>query len=101
MVERRRIDEWLDALADPVRRRAIAELGTGARRAGELAAVAGVAPASMSRHLRVLLAAGLVDDERSVADARVRLFFLRREPLDELREWLGAVVAGDGVPAGA
>ncbi|HLI44298.1 MAG TPA: metalloregulator ArsR/SmtB family transcription factor [Acidimicrobiales bacterium] len=99
MSEHHRLDELLPALADPVRRRAVAALATGARRAGELAAATGVSPAAMSRHLRILLAAGLVDDERSVADARVRLFFLRREPLEELSAWLGAVVAGEPWPA--
>ncbi len=72
-------------------------LGTGARRAGELAAAAGVPAAVMSRHLRVLLAAGVVDDERSVTDARVRLFFLRREALSSLQTWLAAVLAGEPV----
>ncbi len=42
----------------------------------------------MSRHLRVLLAAGIVDDERSPVDARVRLFFLRRETIEALQTWL-------------
>jgi DNA-binding transcriptional ArsR family regulator len=100
MDEHQQLEEVLRALADPVRRRAVAVLATGARRAGELAAATGVSPAVMSRHVRTLLATGLVDDERSVADARVRLFFLRREPLEELRSWLGAVVAGEPWPAG-
>jgi DNA-binding MarR family transcriptional regulator len=42
----------------------------------------------MSRHLRILLNAGLVDDERSPTDARVRLFFLRKESLATLQAWL-------------
>jgi DNA-binding transcriptional ArsR family regulator len=48
----------------------------------------------MSRHLRLLLATGLVDDERSVTDARVRLFFLRREPVAVVGEWIERVLAG-------
>ena len=72
-------------------------LGTGARRAGELAAIAGVPAAVMSRHLRVLLAAGLVDDERSVTDARVRLFFLRREAVSSLQSWLAGVLEGEPI----
>lgn len=48
----------------------------------------------MSRHLRILLAAGLVDDERSVTDARVRLFFLRREILAETSDWVQRVLDG-------
>jgi DNA-binding MarR family transcriptional regulator len=42
----------------------------------------------MSRHLRLLLESGMVDDERSPADARVRLFFLNRESLVALQAWL-------------
>lgn len=71
----------------------MAMLSGGARRAGELAASAGVPPAVMSRHLRQLLACGLIDDERSVTDARVRLFFLRREPIAAVRRWLDGVEA--------
>lgn len=82
------IDECLRALSDPVRRRIVEVLTTGTRRAGELATLVGVPPSSMSKHLRVLLQSGLVDDERSVVDARVRLFFLQREPLHALADWL-------------
>jgi DNA-binding transcriptional ArsR family regulator len=78
----------LRTLADPTRRQVVELLGEGARRAGELAQLAGVSAPVMSRHLKVLLAGGLVDDERSVMDARVRLFFLRRDRLGRLREWL-------------
>lgn len=88
------LDRYIAAVADPARRRAIEALSTGARRAGELAALAGVAPAAMSRHLRLLLAAGVVDDERSVVDARVRLFFLQREPIARIGEWAEGVLAG-------
>jgi DNA-binding transcriptional ArsR family regulator len=90
--EREQIDEYLRALADPVRRTIVSSLGAGALRAGELAAAAGVAAPAMSRHLRILLAAGVVDDERSVTDARVRLFFLRREALGHVRDWCAGVV---------
>lgn len=82
------VEDCVRALADPVRRRALEALTAGARRAGELASLVGVSPATMSKHLRILLDSGLVDDERSVVDARVRLFFLQREPLDALVEWL-------------
>jgi len=88
------VDECLQALGDPTRRRVVELLATGARRAGELAVLVKVRPAAMSRHLRILLAAGLVDDERSVTDARVRLFFLCREPLAGVEKWLGDVLGG-------
>lgn len=87
------LDESLRALNDPTRRRVVELLGAGAQRAGELATSAGVTPPVMSRHLRVLLAAGLVDDERSVTDARVRLFFLCREPLTVVGSWIERVLS--------
>lgn len=85
-------------LADPTRRSVIEALAGGARRAGELAAAAGVSPAVMSRHLRLLLRAGLIDDERSVTDARVRLFFLCRDRLAPMQAWLEAVSSSRGGP---
>ncbi len=94
MADYGQIDECLQVLADSTRREVVSLLSTGAMRAGELAHAAGVTAPSMSRHLRVMLAAGLVDDERSVTDARVRLFFLRREPLEVVRDWLGVVIDG-------
>jgi DNA-binding transcriptional ArsR family regulator len=47
-----------------------------------------VSPPVMSRHLRILLRIGIIDDERSPVDARVRLFYLRREALAPLASWL-------------
>ncbi len=89
-----RLDECFRALDDPARRRVVELLGGGAQRAGELAAAAGVSAPVMSRHLRLLLSAGLVDDERSITDARVRLFFLCREPLTVVGGWIERVLAG-------
>lgn len=78
----------LNALADPTRQRVIQLLGAGPRRAGELAAAAGASAPTMSRHLRVLLKAGIVDDERPSDDARTRIFWLRPEAIGAVREWL-------------
>jgi DNA-binding transcriptional ArsR family regulator len=47
----------------------------------------------MSRHLRVLLEAGLVADERVPGDARLRVFRLRREPVLEVQAWLDQLQA--------
>lgn len=47
----------------------------------------------MSRHLRVLLRAGLVTDERSAEDARLRVFRLRPDSVAELRAWLDELQA--------
>ena len=74
--------------ADPRRRRVVELLRDGPRRAGDLAELCSVSAQVMSRHLRVLLSVGLVDDERSPVDARVRLFFLRPDALDTMTLWL-------------
>ena len=47
----------------------------------------------MSRHLRILRRAGLVEQEVSESDARVRMVQLRQEPLSALRDWLDEVEA--------
>jgi DNA-binding transcriptional ArsR family regulator len=45
----------------------------------------------MSRHLKVLRLAGLVEPLLVEADARGRLYRLRIEPLAELRAWVQEV----------
>jgi DNA-binding transcriptional ArsR family regulator len=86
----------LTALADPTRQRVVQLLSEGPRRAGELAAAAGTSAPAMSRHLRVLLAAGIVADERPADDARTRVFWLRPESIASVREWLDQLqAAGD------
>lgn len=82
-----------DALADPNRRRVVQLLGSRPHRAGELADATGLSPPAMSRHLRVLLAAGVVDDERIREDARVRLFKLRPESLVAVQAFLDQLQA--------
>jgi DNA-binding transcriptional ArsR family regulator len=83
----------LQALGDPVRLRVIEALSRSPRRAGDLAAAAGVPAPTMSKHLRALLAAGVVTDERSKRDARVRVFRLRRESVVAVRAWLDQLQA--------
>jgi DNA-binding transcriptional ArsR family regulator len=85
------VDDTLAALAEPTRRRVVDELRRGSRRAGELAARLGTSPPAMSRHLRVLRRAGLIDDARVDDDARVRLYRLRAAPFRALQGWLAEV----------
>jgi len=87
------VDELFAVLADPTRRRVVQLLGERPRRAGELAQAAGVSAPVVSRHLRILLAAGVVSDERVADDARLRVFRLRPESLVALRAWLDQVQA--------
>src|SRR5258708_1288099 len=83
----------LQALADPARLRVVEALSRSPQRAGDLAAAAGVPAPTMSKHLRVLLAAGIVTDERGARDARGRVFRLRRESVGAVRAWLDQVQA--------
>jgi DNA-binding transcriptional ArsR family regulator len=86
----------LTALSDPTRRRVVQLLSEGPRRAGELAAASGTSAPTMSRHLRILLRAGIVADERPADDARTRVFWLRPESITLLRDWLDELqTAGD------
>ena len=81
------------ALADPARRQVVQLLGVAPRRAGELASVVGLSAPAMSRHLKVLLQAGIVTDERTAADARLRYFRLQPQPITALRAWLDQLQA--------
>jgi DNA-binding transcriptional ArsR family regulator len=83
----------LRALADPARLRVVELLSRAPRRAGELADDLGVPAPTMSKHLRALLDAGVVVDERRPEDARVRVFRLRQESVVAVRAWLDQIQA--------
>ncbi|WP_117208828.1 ArsR/SmtB family transcription factor [Allorhizocola rhizosphaerae] len=87
------VESFLDTLADPTRRRLVQLLGERPLRAGELAQAIGASPPVISRHLRILLNAGVVSDERVPGDARLRVFRLRREPIVALQAWLDQMQA--------
>src|SRR5690348_12563878 len=91
----------IEALSDPTRRRIVTLLSGGPRRAGELAAEAGVSAPAMSRHLRVLLSALVIADERLDEDARARVFRLKPESIKTARAWLGQLVPGGTGPGSA
>jgi DNA-binding transcriptional ArsR family regulator len=77
-----------EALADPTRRQVVQLLGSRPHRAGELADATGMSPPAMSRHLKLLLESGIVEDERVPEDARVRVFKLRPESLVAVQAFL-------------
>jgi DNA-binding transcriptional ArsR family regulator len=87
------LDATLAALAEPTRRRVIELLRERPRRATELAAGAGASGPAMSRHLRVLRASGLVEEQRVEHDARVHVYRLRPERFVTLQAWLDDVRA--------
>lgn len=84
----------IEALGDPTRRRIVSLLSGGPLRAGELAAELGISPPAMSRHLRVLLSAQVVADERLDEDARARVFRLRPQSIVAVQAWLDQIQAG-------
>ena len=80
------MDAVLRALADESRRTVLEILRDHPASAGELAAALPIARPGVSRHLRVLREAGLVDVRQ---DAQRRIYTLRPEALVEVDEWLG------------
>lgn len=79
------MDAVLQALADPSRRTVLQILRDHPATAGELALALPIARPGVSRHLRVLREAGLVDVR---PDGTRRIFSLRAEALAEVDDWL-------------
>lgn len=73
------------ALADPTRRAILARLASGDASVGELAAPFDMSQPAVSKHLRVLAQAGLI--ERGV-DRQRRPARLKAEPMAEAVKWL-------------
>lgn len=82
-----------EALADPRRRQVVQMLSVSPRRAGELATAAGMSAPAMSRHLKTLLDAGLIEDERIRDDARLRVFRLRLQSFVAVQAFLDQLQA--------
>jgi DNA-binding transcriptional ArsR family regulator len=80
------MDTVLQALSDESRRIVLDTLKDGPATVGDLAALLPIARPGVSRHLRVLREAGLVDVRR---EAQFRVYSLRPEPLAQVDEWLG------------
>ena len=76
----------LRAIADESRRTLLETLAGGPATAGELAALLPIARPGVSRHLRVLREAGLVDARQ---EAQRRVYSLRAAPLAEVDQWVG------------
>lgn len=75
----------LRALADESRLTLLEALADGPATAGELAALLPIARPGVSRHLRVLREAGLVEARQ---EAQRRIYQLRAAPFVEIDEWL-------------
>jgi DNA-binding transcriptional ArsR family regulator len=79
------VEDVLRALADDSRRTVLETLASGPATVTELAALLPIARPGVSRHLRVLREAGLVDVDQQ---GRQRVYRLRPEPLAEVGDWL-------------
>src|SRR5258707_12929285 len=75
----------LRALAEPNRLQIVELLLAGPRPVGDMVDELGLRQPQVSKHLRVLSAAGLVDVR---VDAQRRIYALRPAPLQELEAWL-------------
>jgi len=73
-------------LADPTRRAILARLARGEASVTELAAPFDLSQPAISKHLRVLERAGLIEQGRQ---AQWRPRRLRAEPLREVADWIG------------
>jgi len=73
------------ALADPTRRAVLDLLRAGTRPAGEIARAFPVSRPAISKHLRVLRRAHLVEERR---EGRNRFYQLNPEPLKAVDSWL-------------
>ena len=72
-------------MAEPSRRRILGLLLEDERGVGELVDELGLSQPAVSKHLKVLRDAGLVEVR---ADRQRRIYRLRPEPLAEVEEWL-------------
>jgi len=77
----------LQVLAEPRRVQILDLLRESERPVGELVDRVGLSQPAVSKHLRVLKDAGLVEAR---PDAQRRLYRIRPEPLEELDAWLAS-----------
>ncbi len=87
MVNQHSLDHTFAALADPTRRAILARLALGEAKATELAAPFSISLPAISKHLRVLEQAGLLERRK---EGRIHHCSLRTEPLGEAAEWIEA-----------
>lgn len=79
------LDRVFHALADPTRRLLLERLADGERKVGELAEPFAISLAAVSKHVRVLEQAGLV--ERRI-EGRAHYCRLQPKPLAAAEQWL-------------
>ena len=80
-----KLDQTFAALADPTRRAILARLALGDATSGELAEPFAISQPAISRHLRVLETASLIERTRDGQHRRCRL---QPEALKDAKDWL-------------
>jgi DNA-binding transcriptional ArsR family regulator len=80
-----KLDAQFAALADPTRRAILARLARGGATVSELQRPLGISQPAVSRHLRLLEEAGLIEQSRA-AQARPRR--LKPEGFEAARQWI-------------
>ena len=88
-----KIEGVFAALADPTRLQIVELRQGGPRRAGALAECFDSSVPTISRHLRVLRRAGVIDVGGAEDDARARIYRLRPETFVALQAWVDQVQA--------
>jgi DNA-binding transcriptional ArsR family regulator len=84
----------IELLADPIRRRLIAEIALRPRRSSRLATDVGLSRPATSRQLKLLRDAGLVRTGRSTQDGRVVLYMLDARAHGLITAWLAGTEVG-------
>ena len=80
-----RLSLSLSALSDPTRRAILARLARGEANVAQLAQPFGISQPAISRHLKVLETAGLIETRQS---AQSRLRRLKPGAMDEVSTWI-------------
>ncbi len=86
-MEQDRLSTVFSALADPTRRAIIARLASGEATVNELAQPFAMTLPAVSKHLKVLQHAGLIEQGRQ---AQWRPCRLKAAPLKDAAEWIGS-----------
>jgi len=89
----KRFESDITLLADPTRREIVALVGRGVRRPNQLAIELGLSRPAISRQLRLLLLAGILDRRRHPGDGRGISYFIDPLMAVPIVAWL----AGTGV----
>ena len=103
----KRVGSGIELLADPTRRRIIALLAVRALRPSTIAAEIGLSRPAVSRQLRLLREAGLIERTPSFVDRRALVYRIPHSQLGPITAWLAGTSVGrpievtwddDGVP---